>query len=706
MALIFYPLLILYWELLLRALDEVNPFFGISLIPVFLFSLSAGFLLAFVFLLIKNEKLSRILSGILLCILCFLYFFECNCIAFYKIYYGIVYAISMSRQVIGTFSSLATEVFLSNLGKDLLFILPLIFYFIFIKKIIPDKDKKTKKKALILIPFAVLFISGVLFSRLGPNADIYTYAFSVPVSVPATGLLTTFRLELSYLLFGTPEEKTDSKSAELWTPAASENKTSSKKAVSSNSVSSNSISGNNTVSGNASADTEELPVEYAYNVAVDFAALIENETDPTLKNMHEYFGSREPSQQNRYTGMFEGKNLVLLTAEAFSPYAVDKDFTPTLYKLANEGFVFTDYYQPGWGLSTTGGEFSNMTGLIPMWMDGGHSFIRSISDYMPYAAGNLFGNAGYTCRAYHNSGYAYYDRDKTHPNLGYDYKGIGNGLVMDLGSGWPYSDLGMLEATTDEMINGYLETGIPFHTYYMTVSGHCNYSWGANAMSNKHKKEAMEAFPDDAPTIQAYKACNKELDLALEYLLKRLDEAGILEDTVICMGADHYPYAMVQTDHDYYAEMSGLDDTTASISRYQNTLILYCASMKDPVVVDTPCSAIDIMPTLANLFGIEYDSRLYSGHDIFAENYEADEASETMPLVILPVSGGYSFVTPAGQYDAYNRVFTANDGIEVSDDYVAEVKAIISDRWKYTRLILSKDYYSKCIEKNLDKSTP
>ena len=435
---------------------------------------------------------------------------------------------------------------------------------------------------------------------------------------------------------------------------------------------------------------------YGYNAAVDFAALYENETDASYRSMHEYFGSREPSQQNEYTGMFAGKNLILLTAEAFSPYAVDKDFTPTLYKLANEGFVFTDYYQPAWSLSTTGGEFSNMTGIIPMWLDGSHSFIASISKSMPYAAGNLFGNAGYVCRAYHNSAFDYYDRDKTHPHLGYDYKGIGNGLKMELG-GWPYSDLGMLEATTDEIISEYKETGVPFHTYYMTVSGHCNYSWGANAMSAKHKDEARAAFPEDDPVIQAYKACNKELDLALEYLLKRLDEEGILEDTVICMGADHYPYAMLTPEHDYYADMSGIDDTASSISRYQNTLILYCASMKEPVIVDTPCYSVDIMPTLANLFGLEYDSRLYSGRDIFATNYDPGIASETMPLVILPVSGGYSFVTPAGQYDAPSRTFKPNEGIDIEEDYVEKTKAIVSDRWKYARLIISKDYYSKCI---------
>ena len=129
----FYPVVIIFWELLLRALDEVNPFWDISLIPVVLFSLSAGFLLAFIFRIIPRPRLSRILSGIVLFILCFLYFLEYNCISFYKIYYGLVYAAGMTGQVMGEFAHLAGEVAMSNLGKGLLFAIPLPVYIIFAK---------------------------------------------------------------------------------------------------------------------------------------------------------------------------------------------------------------------------------------------------------------------------------------------------------------------------------------------------------------------------------------------------------------------------------------------------------------------------------------------------------------------------------------------------------------------------------------------
>lgn len=708
-ALIFYPLAVLFWELLLKGLDRYNTFLDISLLPTALFSLAVGFLLAFIFLLIRPVLLSRILSGITLFALWVVFCVEFDCNVFYKLYYGIAYTISMTGQVMGDFSDVVYTTAFKYIGYELLFALPLVFYFVFMKKIIPSKDVSRKKIPFVLIPFAGLFLAAVLFSRLGPNADVYTYAFTVPTSVPKIGLLNTFRLELTYLAFGTPEEKTESGEYALWTdPSLTDSDEPTGNPEEGGNTAGNGETGEpdfDTKGKNGSDDEKETseipsepepPKEYAYNATVDFASLIENETNGTLKNMHEYFGSIEPTKQNEYTGIFKGKNLIFLTAEAFSPYAVDKDFTPTLYKLSHEGFVFTDYYQPSWSLSTTGGEFANMSGIIPEWMEGGNSFLASIRDYMPYAPGNMFGAAGYKCRAYHNSAYAYYDRDKTHPNLGYDYKGIGNGLVMDLG-GWPYSDLLMMEATIDEAIEEYKETGQPFHNYYMTVSGHCNYGWGANAMSGKHKEEAKEAFPDEPTVVQAYKAANKELDLALEYLLEKLDEAGITDDTVIVMGADHYPYAMVEQGTDYYKIMSGIDDTPNSISRYRNTLILYCSEMEEPVIVDTPCSSIDIMPTVANLFGMEYDSRLYSGRDIFATNYEADKASYTMPLVIVPVAGGYSFVTAAGQYDVRTSEFTPKEGVTVDEEYVKEVQKIISEKWKYARLIIANNYYKVVI---------
>ena len=154
-------------------------------------------------------------------------------------------------------------------------------------------------------------------------------------------------------------------------------------------------------------------------------------------------------------------------------------------------------------------------------------------------------------------------------------------------------------------------------------------------MSRKHRAVAEATFPDSSQTIQAYIACNLEVEYALAHLMEQLETAGIADDTVIVLTSDHYPYGMLTDEADYYQELSGTEYTERDTQRFRNTLIMWCGSMEGPVIVDTPCSSIDIVPTICNLFGLDYDSRLYSGRDIFATNYVPYEYSTNMPLVVF-----------------------------------------------------------------------
>ena len=716
-ALVFYPAAIIYFELLLKALDNYNVITYTSVAITVLFSIAAGLILAFVFTLIRPVILSRILSALTLILIWVVFCVEHDCLQFYKMYYGITYAVSMTGQVMGDFSSVVWEVAWEYALQEAMLCVPVLVFLFNMKKILPKKKYTPKLIPVILIPFMIIQLSTGLWCRNSDFSNLYTYDFTVFNLVPHTGLINTFRLELTYMITGTPEAPIEDDEFVLWTPETgnqtdentniSDSSDNEKPSLNTDLESVNlteNTAENNPTDADTPEDTEIVkePVVYDYNACIDFASLIENENNATTKKMHEYFGSLEPTMQNEYTGYFEGKNLIFMSVEAFCPYAIDKDFTPTLYKLANEGFVFNNFYQPSWSLSTTGGEFANMTGVIPEWIDAGNSFTVSEDKYMPYSLGNLLTNMGYSCKAFHNSTYDFYERDKTHPNLGYDYKGVGNGLKVNLNY-WPASDLEMMEVTLPEIIAESKETGVPFHTYYMTVSGHCNYNWGGNYMSKKNKDAAVEAFPDASTEVQAYMACNLEFEYACRYILEELEKEGILEDTVICFTADHYPYAMSEGNTDYYRELSGINDTTRDISRYKNSLILYCASMEEPVIVDTPCYSVDIVPTLDNLFNVKYDSRLYSGRDIFAGNYEPEKVSSAMPLVIVPVGNKYSFVTAAGEYDAYKKEFTANPGINIDEEnYVKEVESMIQNKWTYAKLIITNDYYRKVFTQKED----
>ena len=116
--------------------------------------------------------------------------------------------------------------------------------------------------------------------------------------------------------------------------------------------------------------------------------------------------------------------------------------------------------------------------------------------------------------------------------------------------------------------------------------------------------------------------------------------------------------------------------------------------MEEAVTVSEPCSAVDIVPTLSNLFGLEYDSRLLSGRDVLDQDYDPADAYGSIPLVILPTAAGNSWATAAGVYEASTRTFTANPGITVGEDYVSAINDRVSLQYHYAQLLVTYDYYA------------
>ena len=297
------------------------------------------------------------------------------------------------------------------------------------------------------------------------------------------------------------------------------------------------------------------------------------------------------------------------------------------------------------------------------------SFWVAADHALPFCMGNQLRALGYPAAAYHNHNYQYYNRDLTHPNMGYDYCGLGNGL--ELTPTWPESDLEMMEQTIPPALAG----DRPFHHYYMTVSGHMNYNFSTNDMSIKHQAEVADL--DMSEEARAYLACNMELDQALAYVLEQLEAAGELENTVICMSGDHYPYAMrPATWNEFYG---GPIDRDFEI--YRSTLILWSGDMKEPVRVEKPCSSLDILPTLLNLFGLPYDARLLMGRDIL---------SDAPGLVVF---SNRSFLTDLGRYNARTDTWTPTPGAQVPDGYPQAVFQEVRDLFRCSVEILERDYY-------------
>ena len=661
---IFFPLALLYHELLLRAFDTQNAFFRGTLVMVVLFSVATGLLLSLLVNLLHNRRLAQVLTLVVTALWTLLLCVEYCCRSYFKSYFSVGFICTMTGNVVTGFGSTIPGIVAQRLPFIIAALLPLALCILLRKRIVTE-HRMSKWSLLFVTAVSVIFLLiGEGLARWGTYGDSYTYNFQTDAAVSQFGLHTAVRLEAEYALFGTPQPK-----LELPTQK------------------------------NEPDDTPDdppaatTPVEYGYNTLdIDFQALADSASDSALRSMAQYFGSLTPSKKNEYTGLFQGKNLVLITAEAFSPWFISRELTPTLYKLTHEGFVCENYYQPGWGQSTTGGEYAVMTGLLPTWVGSNVSFYASANDDMPFALGNQLRALGYRTGAYHDNIYNYYNRDKTHPNLGYDYQGVGNGLTMTEDGSWPYSDLEMVQNTIGDYIDGYVSDGTPFHVYYMTVSGHGSYGWG-HAMAAKNRAKAQAAYPNASTQVQSYVAANLELENALTYLLEQLEAAGIAEDTVICMSADHYPYLLAEPETDYYNELRGVVDSERDTDRYRNALVLWCGGMENAVTVTEPCSAVDIVPTLSNLFGLEYDSRLLSGRDVLDKDYDAGSASGSIPLVILPTSSGNSWATVAGVFEASTRTFNARPGVTVEEDYVSRVNNIVALQYNYAQQLIARDYY-------------
>ena len=421
----------------------------------------------------------------------------------------------------------------------------------------------------------------------------------------------------------------------------------------------------------SSASSETTPdVVYDPNVmSIDFDALINDTSKDSVKKMHEYFRDVSPTLKNEYTGMFKDNNLIFLTCEAFSHMAVSEKYTPTLHKMVTEGFTFSNFYNPIWSVSTSDGEYVACTGLLPK--SGVWSFQESGKNAMPFGLGNQFQKLpGYAKpRAYHNHTYTYYKRNISHPNMGYIYKGLGNGL--DVKKSWPESDLEMMEKTLPDFIHEE-----KFHAYYMTVSGHMLYTFEGNAMASKNRDAVADSGLSSQ--AQAYIAANIELDKAMEYLLNQLEAAGKLDNTVIVFSGDHYPYGLDKITID---ELSG-HVVEPDFELYKSDLVIWKKGLPS-VSIDKPISSLDIMPTISNLFGLEYDSRLLAGRDIF---------STTPGLVIFK---DRSWLTDKATYNAKTKEAKSLTGEELSENYIKSINREVSNRFKYSTLILDNDYYKK-----------
>lgn len=664
-----FPLLLIYFELVFHH-STVGAFSFGSFINTALFVCCYGFLLAFLHALLTRvfPKARIPVTAVLLFVSAVPYLIEYFIYLQFKVFYDLTTVTAGTADAVGGFTDriFALMFGLRGIIRLILYLWPFAVYLI-----LSHKQKKTpliptRHPLMYLglsLPFYLLALFFVLISSV--RLSTYTNEYSFQTAVNQFGLSTGIRLDLKKAIQGRGVSF-EGDEPMPWQPV---------------------LDAGNVIQAEIDRQNQPEPevepepeIVYEPNVLnIDFAAKAQ-ETTGTVSELFDYISGLTPSLKNKYTGLFKGKNLIFISAEAFSAEVIDEKLTPALYRMATKGIQFTDYYQPA-SAGTTGGEYQNIFGLLPT--DSGESFKDIVDHDNSQIISWRLNDLGYNGWAFHNNDYTFYSRDLTHNALGFSngFMGYGNGMEEYVTDQWPQSDLEMLQGTLPLYIGQQ-----PFDIYYMSVSGHSGYSTSENSMASKNWDRVQDLPYSDQ--VKGYIAANLELEDAMAYLIDALEKAGIADDTVIVLGADHFPYglddAAVGGSTPYLDELYGYT-VTNFVDRDHNRLLLWsgCLEKMDPIVVDQPSSSLDILPTLLNLFGLDFDSRLFPGRDVL---------STAEPLYF---DMNYDWKTDLGTYIAETDTFTpVSEDVEIPENYVEKIKRRVRNKINYCYGVLDNDFYS------------
>ena len=632
--LFFWILLVISFECVYK-MSVFNNIIDSDFIQMIVFCFPIAWLL-YILTTMFSEKVNKILSNIVILILYVVFFSQ---MVYFQVYNSVfsIYSMTNGGQVFEFWRTILSTVY-SNLYDYICLTIPVILYFIFKNKLFDFEKSNVLNSGLAFACF--LFFSSFCFAYIAidkkaiySSYNLYFNTHAPILSSKKFGLISTMGIDLNRLVFGMNEKKIEI------------------------------IIDNN--------EKNEPIEEVEYNtIDIDFEKLKETEDNEDIVMMHNYFESLEGTKKNEYTGMFEGKNVVFFLAESLDPVAIDRDLTPTLYKLSTSGFNFVNYYSPLYPASTADGEFRTEWSLISSRGDT-HTLYAQRNVYSPYLFVNSFSD--YNINIYHNYNGDYYNRRRYFKALGYEnFKSCYYGLNLPCGT-FHESDLDMVNITFDEYIN----SEEPFFTYYITLSGHLSYVRATNKVANKNW-HLVEDLPY-SDKVKGYLASNIEVDRALESLIEKLTIAGKLEDTVIVLTPDHYPYGLSNSNLN---ELS-LINRDDPFELYHSDLIIWNSEMEETVKVEKVGSNPDVLPTLLNLFGKEYDSRFIMGQDLL---------SDKEGLVVL---ANRSWISDTIKYNSVTDEAVSLVNGEVNEEYVAKMNNVVDNQFKISNMILENNYYKK-----------
>ena len=397
----------------------------------------------------------------------------------------------------------------------------------------------------------------------------------------------------------------------------------------------------------------------------------DSETDKDYQTLNSYFISKDITSKNDYTGIFEGKNLIVIMMESGSNVITDyPEYFPNINKLYNEGWSWTNSFSPRNACSTGNNE---MTGLTSLYTINRNCTANIYKDNTYYEAMfNLFNNQGYYTSSYHDYTDHFYYRHTIHPNMGSQKFYGANDLNITLGDTyqpWP-SDVEFIEKSTPNYLNKN-----KYMTWLTTVSSHMTY-----AKSSVTGDMYLDLFNNESwdTSAKRYMSKLKILDNAVGELLNELTAAGKLDDTVIALYADHYPYGLATSSFQSLAKY----DVSENGDIVRTPFIIYNPELT-PTKYNEYTSYINILPTIANLFNLNYDPRLYGGIDLLSSEY---------PNVVAFADG--SWRSDIAYYDATSGSINYTSDATYTNDEIIAINNSISNEISMDNLAIKKDYFT------------
>ena len=363
--------------------------------------------------------------------------------------------------------------------------------------------------------------------------------------------------------------------------------------------------------------------------------------DTALKNTREYYekyGYKEENKQdNEYSNIFEGKNLIVIHAESLQTIAIDLEFnskevTPNLNKLAHEGIYFSNFYsQVGVGTSSDA-EFTFSTSLLPS--SNGTVFVNYYDrEYITLQ--KLLKEKGYYVASMHANDGEFWNREVMHKNMGYDKLYDKDYYNIDETIGLGLSDKSFFNQSVNLIKKIQQEEQSPFYINLITLSNHTPFSdldnmepFDTSMYVNINNRSIRREYINNTVLGNYFRSLHYA-DSAIGEFIEKLDDEGLLENTVIVIYGDH-DARIEENYYNIYYNYDGVYDTILSegdkgyteFNEYVYELdrkvpfIIWTKDTKFSKEVTKPTGMIDALPTLGNMFGIY--SKYQLGQDMFS----------------------------------------------------------------------------------------